>query len=95
MSNTVMTVFARLRHSYYVFLLITQHQGKLYTPHNIKRQKMIRMSIDRSKDYCSAASYGLFTAQLQAMGYLLLNYKLWVIYCSTTSYGLFHTHVRV
>jgi hypothetical protein len=39
--------------------------------------------------YCSAASYGLFTAQLQAMGYLLLNYKLWVIYCSTTSYGLF------
>jgi hypothetical protein len=23
------------------------------------------------------------------MGYLLLNYKLWIIYCSTTSYGLF------
>jgi len=51
MSGTMMMVFVRLLHMYFVFLLITILLGNkiLNVPNNIKMTKMPRCSIDQQK----------------------------------------------
>jgi hypothetical protein len=55
-SGIMMTVFVRLFHPYFVFLLITILLGNkiLNVPNNIKMTKMPRCSIDKQKYHSKA-----------------------------------------
>ena len=66
MGGTMMTVFVRLLHPYFVFLLMTPHLGKTFhTPNNTGATKV---------PGCSVREFETAT-QLQAGGRFILNFE--------------------